>query len=127
MSRFGELKYKPQAIAAAIRKNDGMLSITARKIGCSLSTIYSYRDKFPCVREAIMESRELMTDQVESSLACAAKNGEAWAVSLYLKCMAKNRGYVERMEQVNLTDDDVNRLIEKELERLEANADETAD
>ena len=34
----------------------------------------------------------------ENSLFEAIRRGEAWAVCFYLKCMAKDRGYVERAE-----------------------------
>src|SRR4029450_2769461 len=34
----------------------------------------------------------------ENSLYEAIRRGEAWAVCFYLKCMAKDRGYLERAE-----------------------------
>lgn len=111
--------YDPMKMADEIRKAHGMLSIAARSIGCSLATVYRHRDKFEAVRQAIEESRELMTDTAESALFDAIRDGQPWAVQFYLKTIGKNRGYCERQEQVTLSDDDINRLLEKEIQRLE--------
>ena len=114
--------YDPLKMADAIRESHGMLSIAARRVGCSLATVYRHRDKFAVVRQAIEESRELMTDTAESALFDAIRAGQPWAVQFYLKTIGKNRGYVERQERVELSDDDITRLLEAEIAKLPAQA-----
>ena len=74
-----------------------MIAPAARALGCSRDTIRSYLEEYTEVAQAKLDQREAVTDMAENAL-YEAIDREAWAVCFYLKCMAKDRGYVERAE-----------------------------
>ncbi len=47
---------------------------------------------------AVQDVKESLKDFAESKLQEAIGRGESWAVCFFLKCQAKDRGYVERVE-----------------------------
>ncbi len=92
------IKYSVTDIMDALKKYKGNISWAARALGCDRSTIYRRIEKSPTLQKAVEDERESMIDLAESSLLRAVNDGEAWAVSLTLKTIGKNRGYVERTE-----------------------------
>jgi hypothetical protein len=62
------------------------------------TTVYNYINRHATVQQALQDERERMIDTAESALYVALSKQEAWAVSLVLKTIGKNRGYVERHE-----------------------------
>ena len=91
-------KYTPQEIIDALEVSRGLIAPAARNLKCSRDTIRSYLKEYTAVAQAKLDQREAVTDMAENSLYEAIRRGEAWAVCFYLKCMAKDRGYVERAE-----------------------------
>lgn len=85
-----------------IHLKQGVLSQVARAIGCSLPTIYNYRDKYATVARAIIEARDTfdteLVDEGEIKLREAVRRGDAWAVKYVLSTKGRTRGYVERSE-----------------------------
>ena len=75
-----------------------MVYIAAQKLGCSPMTIYRRAEKDKKVRETIDNFRGLFIDKAELKLEQAVMNGEPWALTLTLKTLGKQRGYVERQE-----------------------------
>ena len=113
-------QYDPKAIASAIHSARGMVYIAARNFGCTPQTIYNYAKRYPdIVQRAIDDERGLTTDKAETKLFDAIEEGEQWAVTFYLKTQGRNRGYVERLEQTTLTDEQINALIAAELAKSE--------
>ena len=91
-------KYTQEEMIEALEESKGLIAPAARALGCSRDTIRSYLEEYPAVGQAKLDQREAVTDMAENSLYEAIRRGEAWAVCFYLKCMAKDRGYVERAE-----------------------------
>ena len=91
-------KYTQEEMIEALEESKGLIAPAARALGCSRDTIRSYLEEYTAVAQAKADMREAVTDEAELSLYEAIKRGEAWAVCFYLKCMAKDRGYVERAE-----------------------------
>src|SRR5215211_5598218 len=91
-------KYTPQQIADALIESKGLIAPAARALGCSRDTIRSYLEEYAEVAQAKLDQREAVTDMAEHALYQAKLDREAWAVCFYLKCLAKDRGYVERAE-----------------------------
>ena len=91
-------KYKVSDMVQAIRESKGMVYVAARKLGCAANTVYNYAERHPTVQEAIDQERGLLVDTAELALWKALQNGEGWAVSLTLKTLGKERGYVERTQ-----------------------------
>jgi hypothetical protein len=87
-----------EAVAEALRKCRGLLTLTARELDVSIRTVHNYLDRWPGLREVVAEEREKSLDMGELALFAAVTRGEPWAVKLLLKTLGKDRGYVERTE-----------------------------
>jgi DNA-binding transcriptional MerR regulator len=91
-------KYTQEQMIKALEESKGLIAPAARALGCSRDTIRSYLDEYTAVAQAKLDQREAVTDMAENALYAAILRGEAWAICFYLKCMAKDRGYVEKAE-----------------------------
>ena len=91
-------KYTEQQVIEALEDSRGLIAPAARKLGCSRNTIKKYLAEYEDIAQAIKDQREAVTDMAENALYQAILDREAWAVCFYLKCMGKERGYVERAE-----------------------------
>jgi fructose-specific phosphotransferase system component IIB len=89
----------PEIVAQKIRDARGNISAAAISLRVSRQALYRYIEKHASLRAVLSESRETMKDMVESVLYSKALEGESWAVCFFLKTQAKDRGYVERVEQ----------------------------
>lgn len=87
-----------ESVETALRETKGMISLAAKRLGCSRETVYDYIKKYPSVATAIHDEREATLDMAELALFKAIQNGEAWAIAMTLKTIGKQRGYVERQE-----------------------------
>lgn len=87
-----------EAVAAKLRELHGNMAAVARHFGVSRQAVWKFVQDRDGLRQITAECRESMKDHAESSLYSAIFKGEAWAVCFYLKCQAKDRGYVERTE-----------------------------
>lgn len=90
--------YDVNLMIQVIHECNGLLTDTAKRIGCSTRTLDRYAREYPEVREAIEEERRALVDLAESSLIKALKGQEPWAVQLVLRTLGKDRGYVESRE-----------------------------
>jgi hypothetical protein len=93
-----------ERIIACLRETNGLVSLAAKRVPCSISTINARRKKVQAVEQVIQECRSELVDYGELALRKAVVNGEPWAVGLVLKTLGKDRGYVERQETVNKTE-----------------------
>lgn len=91
-------RFTPQQVADALQASKGMVYVAARSLGCSANTIYNYIERYKAVKEVMKQERGVMVDTAELALWTALQNKEAWAISLVLKTLGKDRGYVERQE-----------------------------
>ena len=85
-------------IIAALRETSGLVSLAAKRVPCSITTINARRKSIRAVQQVIDECRGELVDLGELALRKAVLNGEPWAVGLVLKTLGKERGYVERQE-----------------------------
>ena len=90
--------YSTDKIIEALRSTNGLVSLAAKRLGCAPQTIYTRRDKVHAVAQVIDDCRDELVDLGELALRKAVLAGEPWAVSLVLKTLGKERGYVERQE-----------------------------
>ena len=91
-------KYTQEQMIEALEQSKGLIAPAARALGCSRDTIRSYLDEYSAVAQAKLDQEEAVKDMAENALYAAILRGEAWAICFYLKCRAKDRGYVERAE-----------------------------
>ena len=79
----------------AIRDARGLVAVAARKLQIDRQTIYNRMQKSDAVKDAVAEAREFVLDVAEAKLMQAVENGEPYAICFTLKCLGKDRGYVE--------------------------------
>jgi hypothetical protein len=91
-------KFTAAAVAEALTKNEGLVYMTARKLGCSHVTVYRYIKRHPTVKAAFDAARGFLLDTAELKLRKAIQDGEQWAVTFALRTIGKDRGYTERQE-----------------------------
>ncbi len=85
-------------IIECLRETNGLVSLAAKRVPCSQTTIYQRAKDVQAVRRAIEECRAELVDYGELALRKAVIDGEPWAVGLVLKTLGRDRGYVERQE-----------------------------
>ena len=95
-----EYKFSEQEMIDAIVKSAGYVSGAAKILKCSVQTVYNYIEKFESVRSAKFDIEERTLDSAEISLINNIQKGETVSIIFYLKTKGKNRGYVERQEQI---------------------------
>ena len=76
----------------------GNVSMVARTLNVSRTTLYNYINSHSTVKAKLDEAREKMIDNVESKLYSKALDGDTTAMIFFLKTQGKSRGYVERQE-----------------------------
>jgi hypothetical protein len=91
-------KFTVEQMIEALEHGRGLIAPAARYLGCSRATVRSYLEEYPAVSQAKLDQEEAVKDMAENALYAAILRGEAWAICFYLKCMAKDRGYVEKSE-----------------------------
>ncbi|HJZ54253.1 MAG TPA: hypothetical protein VKE74_04815 [Gemmataceae bacterium] len=79
-------------MAEAVERYHGNLAAVARSFKVSRAAVGEYIARRP--------ELQAILDNAESSLDRAILRGEGWAITLILKTLGKNRGYVERTEIV---------------------------
>ena len=91
-------RVKTQRIIDCLKETNGLVSLAAKRVPCSITTINVRRKRVQAVEQVIQECRGELVDLGELALRKAVLNGEPWAVGLVLKTLGKDRGYVERQE-----------------------------
>jgi len=90
---------KVSEVEPKIREMNGNLAAAARFFGVTRQAMWLFVQERPTLKAACHDARESMKDHAESALHRALLAGEAWAVCFYLKCQAKDRGYIEKAEE----------------------------
>ena len=91
-------RYTAAQVAEAIAEARGFVSTAAKNLGCSRMTIYNYINRYATVKQAKEDAREDMIDFAEAKLFQLIKAENITAIIFYLKCQAKDRGYIDRVQ-----------------------------
>jgi len=91
-------RFTPDQVIAALKKTKGMVYLAAKLLRCDVDTILNYCKRYPAVEHEKQAQRGQMVDLAEIRLLQSIDRGEAWGISLCLKTIGKDRGYVERQE-----------------------------
>ena len=95
---------RPQFTAAqfidAIPGTGGIITAIAKRVGCSWNTAHRYIDRHPSVRAAYDAECESVLDLAEAKTIEAIRDGDGTMIRYYLSTKGKDRGYVQRQEQV---------------------------
>jgi hypothetical protein len=91
-------RYTAKQVEEALIETKGMIFLAAHRLGCNPDTIRNYCKRYPSVEAAKEAQRGRMVDLAENKLLESIEKGEAWGITLCLKTIGKDRGYVERQE-----------------------------
>ena len=101
------LPKKPAKSAPSLKLEDiereliearGKISHAARQLGCARYTVQAWINRTPQLQQVLKDQREAMIDQAENALVMAIEQLQGWAVCFALKCLGKERGYVETQQ-----------------------------
>ncbi len=81
-----------------LREEWGNITLAAEKTNIGRTTVYAWRDADKEFRTALDAMNEIAIDMYENELKKTAQAGNAASSMFFLKCKAKHRGYVERLE-----------------------------
>lgn len=91
-------RFTAAQVTAALVKCHGLVYLTAKRLKCTPDTILNYCKRYPAVEAVKQAQRGELIDLAEEKLRSSIENGEAWGITLCLKTLGKERGYVERQE-----------------------------
>ena len=84
----------------------GNIYEVCKATGINRRTIYNWIDKYPEFKEGVEDIREIIIDNVETSLyKNATEKNNVIAQIFFLKTQAKHRGYVETKDTTNVNID----------------------
>jgi very-short-patch-repair endonuclease len=95
-------KFTKDEIRNALIKSNGFTSIAAQNLDCHVSTITNYIAKYPELKDTLKEIREKTLDFAESKLLTHINNDNFNALKFFLQTQGKERGYIERQENINV-------------------------
>jgi hypothetical protein len=95
-------KFTIDEIKNALIKANGFTSIAAQNLDCTVATINNYLNKYPELKDTLKEIREKTLDFAESKLLTHINNDNFNALKFFLQTQGKERGYIERQENINV-------------------------
>lgn len=84
-------------------KKGGNISATCIALGITRQTFFNYRNADKKLAQRLDDVSESLIDFAESKLVEQINDGNLTAIIFFLKTKGKNRGYVERVENENVT------------------------
>jgi hypothetical protein len=91
-------RFTAEQVASTLVLTKGLIYLAAKRLKCTPETITNYCNRYPSVQAAKEAQRGQMIDLAEQKLWESIQHGEAWGITLCLKTIGKDRGYVERQE-----------------------------
>lgn len=95
--------YNVQQFIDAIPGSGGIISVIARRVGCTWGTANNYIRKYPTVKTAYDDEVETIIDNAESVVIESLREGDVSTAKWYLVTKGKDRGYTERQEITSRT------------------------
>jgi len=93
-----QTKMKKNKFISCYFENTGNIAHICRELKMSRQTFYDWIKRDPDFAQAIENEDEAFKDFAESKLMEKINNGDTIPLLFYLKCKAKDRGYVETVE-----------------------------
>ena len=91
-------KYTKKQIEEAVKGSGGIISVIARKLGCSWETAKKNIDKFEECLLQIKEERETVTDMAETTIINSIQSGDVQTAKWYLSTIGRDRGYGDKLD-----------------------------
>ena len=93
-----------KAIIEALEKSLGVVTTACKKVGIGRTQFYHWLKDDEAFAKEVDDIQNIALDFAESQLHKQIGEGNTSATIFYLKTKGKNRGYVERVEQVNFAE-----------------------
>ena len=90
--------HKAQDIIDALKQGDGYVSQAAAILGCHVTTVYNYADRYPSVKREGNNIKEKRHDFVENAMFKRIKEGSDTMMIWYSKTQMQDRGYIEKKQ-----------------------------
>ncbi len=87
-----------KTIIRALEATAGMVTYAAKKLDVSYVSLWKWIKKSTELQQALHSIKESHIDLAETKLLQNVKNGDPSSIFFYLKCKAKDRGYVEKQQ-----------------------------
>jgi len=93
---LGDITYSD--VETAIWSSQGSIAAVARCLRVSVYHVKSIFKRFKLLEQEFIEFKEAILDEVEDCLLTKIRMGDTLAMMFFLKCIGKERGYVERAD-----------------------------
>lgn len=107
-----------EEVSQALIKSGGFIAKAADILGTSISAVSLRVQRTPQLQQLVKEIKSKYVDMAEVELYKKVKAGDTTAIIFTLKCLAKDRGFIERQEiqaSLRLSHDDwIKKLNEPE-------------
>ena len=103
--------YKEKDILEALKASRGIVSAAARRLGMNRRQLTRRVKSSEKLKEARDDARAEFCDLAESKLAENVEAGNVPSVLFALKCLGKDRGYVERSEVTGKDGRDLGEIV----------------
>lgn len=90
--------FTKEQIIEAVKSSKGFMSKAAALLGCSYTTIWNYREKYPEVKEILHDIKEARKDMAEEKLQDNVELGKEVSLLFFLKTQCQDRGYIEKQQ-----------------------------
>jgi len=107
-------------IERALEATGGFITYAAKKLNCSYQNIRKRIDSSPRLQQSLIDIHEQSLDLSEHSLLTQIKDGNTTATIFHLKCKGKGRGYVERAQDAELTEEQAAQPVKVVIEVKDA-------
>lgn len=91
-------RFTPEQMVTALTASKGLVYLAAKRLKCDPETVSRYCKRYPAVQAVKEALRGQMVDLAEQKLWESIQKGEPWGITLCLKTLGRDRGYVERQE-----------------------------
>lgn len=125
VGRINNEKKNKENILIALEKTLGNVSLSCKKIGISRRAFYDLKKSDLDFSKSVDEIKEIALDFAESKLLENIKDNKESSIFFFLKTQGKNRGYMERTENLNIQVDEfsdkTNEQLIQEIEKSKKN------
>lgn len=90
-----------KALIQALEQSLGVVTSACKKVGIGRTTFYKYLKEDEEFKKQVDDISDIALDFAESQLHKQISDGNTTATIFYLKTKGKNRGYIERTENVH--------------------------
>jgi len=92
------IKQRKKEVLEHLKQTHGIIATACAQAKISRRSFYEWLDQDEQFKDDVEDIIEITTDKVERKLLEQVHNGNLTAIIFYLKCKAKNRGWVEKQQ-----------------------------